>query len=83
MLEFCYLRLYFAIETVSCRLLQRMARTEMDCNVKMPAKLTGKLLQLLPPRPLMKFVWYLLYNSTRAFCVWVKLLGNDLSTKLS
>ena len=51
MLEFCYLRLYFAIETVSCRLLQRMARTEMDCNVKMPAKLTGKIIAVTAPSP--------------------------------
>ena len=27
---FCYLRLFLGIETVSCRLLQRMTRMDMD-----------------------------------------------------
>ena len=27
----------------------------------------------------MKFVWYLLHNSTGAFCVWIKTLSNDFS----
>ena len=30
MVQFCYLRPYLAIETVSCRLLQRMERMDMD-----------------------------------------------------
>ena len=34
MVQFCYLRLYLGIETVSCRLLQRMARMDMDWNLK-------------------------------------------------
>ena len=33
-LEFCYLRVYSGIETVSCRLLLWMARIGMDWNVK-------------------------------------------------
>ena len=32
MVEFCYLRLYLGTETVSCRLLQRMARMDLDWN---------------------------------------------------
>ena len=31
---------------------------------------------------LVRFVWYLLRNSTGEFCVWVKALSNDLSTGL-
>ena len=34
MVQFCYLKLYLGIETVSCHLLQRMARMEMDWNLK-------------------------------------------------
>ena len=30
MIQFCYLRLYLDIETVSCRLLKQMARMDMD-----------------------------------------------------
>ena len=33
MAKFCYLRLYLGIETVSCRLLQGMARIVMDWNL--------------------------------------------------
>ena len=34
MVQFCYLRLYLVIETVSCRLVQQMAGMEMDWNLK-------------------------------------------------
>ena len=34
MVEFCYQRLYYSPETIFCRLLLRMARMEMDCNLK-------------------------------------------------
>ena len=34
MVQFCYLRLYLGTETISCRLCQRMARMDMDCNLK-------------------------------------------------
>ena len=34
MVQFCYLRLYLGIETVSCRLLIRMARMHMEWNLK-------------------------------------------------
>ena len=49
MVQFCYLRLYLGIETVSCRLLQRMVRMDLDWNLKnlgflaMTAKITKKL----------------------------------------
>ena len=33
-LQFCYLRVYSGIETVSCRLLLWMARIGLDWNVK-------------------------------------------------
>ena len=42
---FCCFRLYLGIETISCRLLQRMARMDMDWNLK---KL-GQLFQVLTP----------------------------------
>ena len=32
MVQFCYLRLYLGPETISCRLLQRMASMDMDWN---------------------------------------------------
>ena len=34
MVQFCYLRLYVGAETVSCRLLLRMARMDADWNLK-------------------------------------------------
>ena len=34
MFQFCFLRPYLAIETVFCRLLQRMERMDMDWNLK-------------------------------------------------
>ena len=34
MVQFYYLRLFSGIETVSCRLLQRMARMDLDLNLK-------------------------------------------------
>ena len=30
MVQFCYLRLYLTIETISCRLLQWLVRKDMD-----------------------------------------------------
>ena len=42
---FCCFRLYLGIETISCRLLQRMARMDVDWNLK---KL-GQLFQVLTP----------------------------------
>ena len=40
---FCYVRLYLAFETVSCRLLQQVAKMDMDWNLE---KL-GQLFQVL------------------------------------
>jgi len=34
MVQLCYFRLYLGTETVSCRLLQRMARMDMDWNLE-------------------------------------------------
>ena len=42
--KLCYLRLYFGIETVSCRLSTRMARMDMDWD---DLKKLGKLFQFL------------------------------------
>jgi len=43
MLQFCSLRFYFGIETISCRLSQRMAGMDMDGNMKKSAKKLGRL----------------------------------------
>ena len=45
MVQFCYLRLYLGIVTVSCHLLQRMARMEMDWDLKQ----LGQLIRVLMP----------------------------------
>ena len=34
MVQFCYLRLHLGIQTVTCRLLQRMARMDMDWRLE-------------------------------------------------
>ena len=34
MVQFCYLRLYLATKTIFCRLLQRMAKMDVDWNWK-------------------------------------------------
>ena len=43
MLQFCSLRLYLGIETISSRLSQRMAGMDMDGNMKKSAKKLGLL----------------------------------------
>ena len=45
----------------------------------MRAKPTKKL-TVFSARSLMKFLWYLLHNSTGALCVWVKASRNDSSS---
>ena len=49
MLQFCSLRLHLGIETetVSCRLSQRLARMDMDGNMKKSANNLGQLFQVL------------------------------------
>ena len=60
MVQFCYLRLYLGIESVSFRPLLRMTRMDMDWNLKKlgyffssfnatPAKIAKKLLWLVLP----------------------------------
>ena len=39
MVQFCYLRLYLCIETVSCCLLQQIAKMDRDSNFKKMAQL--------------------------------------------
>ena len=48
MVQFCYLTLHLGTETVSCRLLQQMARMDRDWNA-MPAKIFQKILFLVLP----------------------------------
>ena len=47
MLQFCSLRLHLGIESVSCRLSQRLARMDMDGNMKKSANNLGQLFQVL------------------------------------
>ena len=47
MLQFCSLRLPLGIETVSRRLSQRLARMDMDGNMKKSANNLGQLFQVL------------------------------------
>ena len=51
MVQFCYLRLYLGIVTVSCHLLQRMARMEMDWDLKQLGQLFLVLMPFLPNSP--------------------------------
>ena len=51
MVQFCYLRLYLGIVTVSCHLLQRMARMEMDWDLKQLGQLFLVLMPFLQNSP--------------------------------
>ena len=89
MVQFCYLRLYLGIETVSCRLLLRMWQgciwiktSESSANFfKRPA--CKNLQKFYGSCFLIKFVWDLLHNSTGTFRAWRKALSNDFSTELT
>ena len=41
MVQFCYLRLYLGIGTVSCRLLIQMARMDMEWNLKLRREMSN------------------------------------------
>jgi len=51
MVQFCYLKQYLGIETVSCRQLQRMARMDIDSNLKKYGQLFQVLMQYLQISP--------------------------------
>ena len=55
------------IENVSCRLLIRMARMDMDWNLILTTKTPPELLWLVPHD---EIIWCLLHNSTGAFLFW-------------
>ena len=69
--QFCYSRLHWRIETVSCLLLLRTARMDVDWNFKKLGQLLPRLQK--PPKiwwwmwNQMEFVWYILQNSAEAF----------------
>ena len=70
----CHLRLCLSAETVSCRLLQRMARMDMDCNLKkfvQPFQVLVLCLQKSPKIIVVIDPWWnlfdLLHNSTDVF----------------
>ena len=48
MVQFCYFRLYLGTETVSCCLLQQMARMNMDENLKLWANVFKVLMHCYP-----------------------------------
>ena len=87
MVQFCYFRLYFGTETVSCLLLQRMS---IDMDKKWRKLRTFFQVLILCPQKLFKnyysqcslkkFVWHLCYNVAGAFRVRVKTLSNDFTT---
>ena len=94
MVKFNYSRLYLGIETVSCRLLLRMVRMEMDWDLKK----WRQLFQVLMPCPAMpnkstkeknimvSACWFdilLVHNSTGEFCVWLKALSNDSNAEMT
>ena len=94
--QFCFLRLYLGIETVSFCLLPWMARMDMDWNLKkfgqqfpvyiivnaMPTKITKKNTFGLCSQ--MEFTLKIPHNYyTGAFCVWVKPLSSEFSTELT
>ena len=88
MVQFCFLRLWLRIETVSCRLLLWMARIDMDWNLEKLGRLfhvlntmTTKIRKKYHGKCfLMKFVWYVHTNSTLtgASRVWVNPLNSHL-----
>ena len=47
---FCYLRLYLDFETVSCRLLQQVAKMDMDWNLEKLGQLFQVLIMLCPQK---------------------------------
>lgn len=55
MAKFCYLRLYLGIETLSCRLLQGMARIVMDWNLNKIKPISAHF--RFAPSPLSEIPW--------------------------
>ena len=58
MAQLCYLSLYLGIKIVSCRLLQRMARMEMDWNLKTLGRPTFSSLNVMRAKPLQEHFVY-------------------------
>ena len=84
MVQFCYLRLYLGIETDSYRLLKRMARMDMDWNMKKLGQLFQVLMPCLQKKTPKKLLCLILpdemclisnHVSNGAFFVWVKALS--------
>ena len=68
MVQFCYLRLWLGTQTASFRLLLRMARIDMDWNLKELDDIFQVVKKslwfiVLPD----EFVWYVVDNSTAAY----------------
>ena len=74
MVQFCYLRLYLGIESVSCRLLQRMAGTVVECNLKKLGHPFQVLMLCLQNTP---------QNYNCSCSLWVKILSIDFITELT
>ena len=82
MVQFCYLRLYLGIETVSRRLLRRMARMDMDWNMKKLGQLFQVFMLSLQKKHHKMFDIYFT-SQTEHFFVWVKALSDDFGTELT
>ena len=76
LVAFCYFRLYFVNETVSCCLLQRMARMNMNWNLKKLAQLFQVLTPCLQKSPENSMIGLLSRDvigrlSVKPWCYWL------------
>ena len=76
LVAFCHFRLYFVNETVSCCLLQRMARMNMDWNLKKLAQLFQVLTPCLQKSPENSMIGLLSRDvigrlSVKPWCYWL------------
>ena len=62
MVQFCYLRLYLGTENVSCLLMQRMTRMDMDWNLKTLEYLFQVLKLCLQKSPRNIILWLVLLD---------------------
>ena len=61
MLQFCYLRLYLGTENLSCLLMQRMTRMDMEWNLK-TLEYLFQVLKLCLQKSLRNILWLVLLD---------------------
>ena len=92
LVQFCWVRFYLGVETVSCCLLQGIARTDMDWNFKKLCQLFQVLMLCLQKSSKKYWLVFLdeiflisIFFTTVKLqsCLWGKPLGNDFSTELT